>query len=113
MEYLFQKTDAEEFQAFYQDGDYESHFDATQEALEAEFRQWLTGLPASENMPQEWAAAIKRHNILFADFMPGFSGSPDEIEIYRQLDLARMALLRNDVLEAETHLIRAEALRTQ
>ena len=113
MEYLYQKTDAESFQAFYQDGDYQTHFGASLGDIEAEFRQWLTGLPASENMPQEWVSAVNRHNTLFADFMPTFSGSPDEIEIYRQLDLARMALLRNDVLEAETHLIRAEALRAQ
>lgn len=113
MDYLFQKTTVDEFKLFYHDGDYETHFGATLETLEAEFRQWLTGLPASENMPQEWAAAVNRFNTLFRDFMPTFSGSPDDIEIYRQLDMARMALLRNELLEAETHLIRAEALLAQ
>jgi hypothetical protein len=110
-EFLYEQSSIDVMKTLYGSGDYEALLGKTQQDLNIEFRDWLGAFPESELLqPLGFSLAVKDLSAQYRNFMPIFNGSPAHLEIYRELDLARINFLAKSMTEAQVHLTRAKEL---
>ena len=105
VKYLVDTYGIEPLKAVYHSGNYTGVYGKGLPALEQEWRTHLRTLPALEGLdPTEYIRAVRMVESAYASFFARFGGSPRQLEAYRVLDQARIALLEGDLTALQIHL---------
>jgi LysM repeat protein len=108
--YLIEVYDPYNFARLYPTGDFETVYGKSASDLEDEWRGVLAleSIPAGLS-PERLVSSVTRLERTYLDFFSGFSGTTVQLGAYRELDLARLALLSGDLDAFDALLILYEA----
>jgi LysM repeat protein len=105
VKFLVDTYGIESLKLVYHDGSYLNVYGKDLYALESDWRVHLRTIeiPASLN-PVELVGAVKDLENSYASFFASFTGTPSQMERYRNLDKARIALLEGNIYEMRNFL---------
>ncbi len=105
VQYLVETYGAEKFGQLYPTGSYSTVYNKSLTALESE---WLAAIEQEREPlpfePPELLDAVDAVGTAYSDLFAGFSGTPAQMEAYRAVDAARIALLEGRFEDVAIHL---------
>lgn len=105
VEYLVESYGIEPLKLIYHSGDYEGVYGKSLNELENDWRNHFGTLLLPELLdPIELVNAVKDLENTYDTFFSTFSGTPAQLDAYRELDRARIALLQGNLLEMRNSL---------
>lgn len=108
--HLIETYSPQSFGLLYPSGNFESVYGKSTSELETEWRDILAMEPVPTGLsPERLVNSVARLEGIYLDFFSGFSGTASQMEAYRELDLARLALLSGDLDGFDEQLILYEA----
>ncbi|MCD4752019.1 MAG: LysM peptidoglycan-binding domain-containing protein [Anaerolineaceae bacterium] len=108
-DFLYTESNIDTIKLLYRTNDYTEQFGKSFEMLIEDFGDWLGEIPMEETTrPLKLVAIETDLTDLYQDFMPVFDGSEEHINIYREMDMARIAFLEGRFNDANKHLIIAK-----
>jgi LysM repeat protein len=115
--YLIEREGRDAFISVYQAGDYLAVYEQSLAQLESDWLATLQeaspDLPSASFDPERLAETAAAIDAAYRELWADFEGTPQELKIYRQLDLARIAMLQNRLDDAQAHLQTLEALTAE
>lgn len=98
VKYLVDTYGLDSFELVYHSGDYIGVYGKSLSSLESEWRVYLAAvLVPAELDPAELVSAVSDLASNYRIFFSGFTGNPRQLDAYRELDKARIALLQGDL----------------
>jgi len=100
VKYLADTYGMDSLKRVYHTGDYTEVYGKSLPTLESEWRDHLATVPLPEDLhPAELVDSVSELENNYQTFFSTFTGAPTQLEAYRQLDNARIALLRGHFTE--------------
>jgi len=108
-DFLYTESNIDTIKALYRSNDYSEQFGKPFEMLIEDFEDWLSEIPMEETTrPLKLVATETDLTDLYQEFMPVFNGSEEHINIYREMDMARIAFLEGRLDDANQHILIAK-----
>lgn len=105
VKYLVDTYGMESLISVYHNGDYQGVFGKNINILESDWRGYLSTVQISGEIdPNELIASVENLQSSYGSFFQKFTGSPIQLDAYRELDNARIALLRGQLTEMRNFL---------
>ncbi|MBN2048479.1 MAG: LysM peptidoglycan-binding domain-containing protein [Anaerolineaceae bacterium] len=111
--YLYETYGADPIKLIYSTEDYAGVYGKSLGAMKDDFVNSLKQVSLEGVNPAQYVSTVKSVTDAYQSFFPTFTGSAGDQEIYRELDLARMAMLENRLEDANSHLFAAQQLIDQ
>ena len=103
--YLIQTYGPAVYGLLYPSGDFDGTYGQPLSSLEDDWRAYLTSLPVPDWLdPTAFVVQVEAVTTAYASFFPSFSGTPTQLQAYRELDLARLAILDGDIAASSQHM---------
>jgi LysM repeat protein len=102
--YLVETYGPEKFAQLYPTNDFSGTYGKTARSLEEDWRAHLAALPLDGLDAGQLVAITSEVSSAYRQFLPVFTGAPAQIEAYRLLDQARIAMLENRLSDARLKL---------
>jgi hypothetical protein len=103
--YLIQTYGPASYGQLYSSGDYDGIYGQPLVGLEDDWRAYLSNVAVPTWLdPAGFVAQVDAVTTAYASFFPSFTGTPVQLQAYRELDLARLAILNGDIAVSRQHL---------
>ena len=108
--YLIETYSPQSFGMVYPTGNFESAYGSSLYNLEENWRAFLRTQESLLTLdPARLVAEVQSVENTYSSFFPGFKGAPHQIDAYRILDYARLALLEGRFDEVDLYIIQFES----
>lgn len=111
--YLIETYGTEKFAQLYPTNDFSGIYGKAVQTLEADWRAHLAAIQMDGVDSSQLVAITSEVINAYRQFLPGFSGTTAQIEAYRLLDQARIAMLENRLSDARLKLDAYQAALTE